>query len=269
MKALVYIVIIWSICFIQFSALPAGKIKKQNAVHFSEMVLIKGGKYTPLFENENTRGSEIVKPFYIDVHAVTNEQYLTFVMLNPEWRRSKVKRIFVDSNYLRRWKSDIELGDRVNPSAPVTNISWFAANAYCNWAGKRLPTVAEWEFAADEKNEKKLYGDKIILWYSTQTPKRINNVETTWENSKGVYDMFGLVQEWTYDFNDMNINGTAICGGAAADATDPADYTAFIRYGFRSNLKADYTLDNLGFRCAEELNAHNRILHDQDEASIK
>ena len=68
--------------------------------------------------------------------------------------------------------------------------------------------------------------------------------------------MFGLIREWTYDFSDMNINGTAICGAGSADATDLKNYPAFLRYGFRSGLKANSTLENLGFRCAKDFNKY-------------
>ena len=112
------------------------------------MVLVKGGYYTPLFRQKGNSEKEFVKPFYMDIHAVTNEQFLRFVKANPEWSRSKVKNIFADESYLKDWQSDFNPGKNVNPSAPVTYVSWFAAKAYSKWVGKRLPTLAEWEFVA-------------------------------------------------------------------------------------------------------------------------
>ena len=64
--------------------------------------------------------------------------------------------------------------------------------------------------------------------------------------------MFGLIREWTFDFNTTNINGTAICGGGSAGATDLTNYPAFLRYGFNSCLSANSDLGNLGFRCAKD-----------------
>ncbi len=79
-------------------------------------------------------------------------------------------------------------------------------------------------------------------------------------NGFGVRDLVGLVWEWTLDFaayattaesRDPNGKDSAqFCGGGAAGVADPTDYPAFMRYSMRASLKADYTADNLGFRCA-------------------
>lgn len=225
----------------------------------SAMVLIKEGSYTPLFKKAGEKSGQYVRAFYIDVHAVTNEQFLKFVKENPEWRRSKVSRIFADRNYLKDWQDDLILGDNVNPLSPVVNVSWFAANAFCDWVGKRLPTIAEWELVSSANflpGSKSIINtkDKLIKWYSRGLPGQLNSIMSTGRNKFGVYDMFGLIREWTYDFSDMNINGVAICGAGSADATDLKNYPAFLRYGFRSSLKASSTLSNLGFRCAKDIN---------------
>jgi len=72
--------------------------------------------------------------------------------------------------------------------------------------------------------------------------------------------LIGLVWEWTLDFDayataaesrDPNgKDGALVCGGAAAGATDPTDYPGFMRFSMRASLKANYTADNVGFRCA-------------------
>ena len=65
-------------------------------------------------------------------------------------------------------------------------------------------------------------------------------------------DLVGLVWEWTLDFDAYAIaaDGAFSCSGAAARAADPTDYPAFMRYSMRESLKANYSADNLGFRCA-------------------
>lgn len=189
------------------------------------MILITGGYYLPLFRVDGGAKNDFVKSFYLDSHPVTNGEYLEFVKANPQWRKSKVKRIFADANYLRRWKNNLELGKDVKADDPVNDVSWFAANAYCRWAGRRLPTVAEWEYA---------FGKNFI--------KLNNNLNVT-----------NTFYEWTFDFNHTNIQANSVCGGAGSSANDPTNYAAFLRFGFRNNLKANYCLDDLGFRCVSEL----------------
>lgn len=189
---------------------------------YPKMILMPGGYYLPLFKDGGGPNKEFVKTFLMDQRPITNAEYLEFVKANPEWRKSKVKRIFADENYLRKWKSDLEPGREINLNDAVTNVSWFAANAYCGWIGKRLPTVSEWEFAL-KKNESMF----------------------SHLNSESFY-------EWTFNFNDTNLEMQSACGGAGSSANDPRNYSAFLRYGFRNGLKANYSLDNLGFRCVND-----------------
>jgi sulfatase modifying factor 1 len=79
----------------------------------------------------------------------------------------------------------------------------------------------------------------------------------------GFFDLHGLVWEWTSDFNSAIVTGDArgdtgldrqlFCGAGSAGAKDTGNFPAFMRYGFRSSLKAPYTVHNLGFRCAKDL----------------
>lgn len=234
----------------------------------TKMVLISGGYYTPVYTKKD-EPKQKVNSFYMDVYAVTVEEYLSFVNSNPHWRKSYIKKLFADKSYLQNWKSDLEPGDEINLKSPVTNISWFAAKAYAEWKGKRLPTTAEWEYvasagvntpngAADEKNIK-----KVLQWYSENSTKQIAAVGSTEKNFWKVYDITGLIWEWTYDFNnalvtgesreDNTLNSELFCGSGSANAKDVRNYPAFMRYGFRSSLKANYTVHNLGFRCVKDV----------------
>lgn len=232
------------------------------------MAFIAGGYYSPLYGKEEDKKK--IEPFYMDKHAVTNREFLEFVTANPKWQRDNVKELFADKSYLSHWKNNLELGENVNPNSPVTNVSWFAAKAYAKWAGKRLPTVAEWEYAASASATKQYGGDdpetinKILEWYSKRSAARLPEVGSTDKNYWGVYDLFGLVWEWNFDFNtalvtgesrgDSNLEKNLFCGSGAANAKDVNNYPAFMRYGYRSSLKANYTVPNLGFRCAKDLN---------------
>jgi len=229
------------------------------------MVSIKGDSYIPLYGRDSMR--VIINDFYIDVYPVTNEEYLEFVKKYPKWQRSNVISLFADDNYLSRWESDTILGPNQSLKAPITTISWFAANDYCECQGKRLPTVDEWEYAAmaDEKlpdaRTLETYNDYILSWY--EKPKTFNNeIGSTFKNYWGVYDLHGLVWEWTSDFNSVLVSGESrkdvdndsnlFCGSAAIGATDLMNYAAFMRYAIRGSVKAKYTLRNLGFRCVKD-----------------
>src|SRR5680860_1445735 len=178
--------------------------------------------------------------------------------------KSKVKPLFADGSYMAYWDSDLSYGNQLSADAPVTAISWFAAKKYCECQGKRLPTIDEWEFAAmaDEKmadaRKKESYNQKILDWY--EAPKTFNNdIGSTFKNYWDIYDLHGLVWEWTMDFNSVLISGESrkdvdkdsnlFCGSAAVGASDMMNYAAFMRYAFRGSMKAKYSVKNLGFRC--------------------
>lgn len=229
------------------------------------MAKVKGGSYVPLYGVNDE--AVPVQAFFMDIYPVTNLDYLKFVEKHPEWKKSKVKSIFTDAAYLSTWESDTSFG-KLNPQAPVTNISWFAAKNYCECQGKRLATMDEWEFAAmasedlvDARKEEN-YNKYILKWY--ETPKTYDNsVGETYKNLWGIYDLQGLVWEWTLDFNTVFIGGESrkdtdfdtqlFCGSAAIGATDLKDYASFMRYAFRGSLKARFTVRNLGFRCVKDI----------------
>jgi formylglycine-generating enzyme len=233
------------------------------------MACISKGVFRPLFRSQTDLKEVPVKGFYLDVVPVTNEKFLEFVRANPRWQRSQVKRIFADESYLKNWAGDFELGTNVPSDAPVTFISWFAAKAFAQWQGKRLPTVAEWEVAAAasptlaDGTKDAAFQREILRWYSTSSPSVLPPVNAGPKNFWGVRDLHGLVWEWVSDFNSATVTGDArgdsgldrqlFCGAGAIGAKDTGDFPAFMRYGFRSSLKAAYTIHNLGFRCAKDL----------------
>ncbi len=232
----------------------------------SEMVSVKGGTYIPLYGRDSLQVT--IDDLLMDVYPVTNQEYLEFVKEYQNWKRSNVIALFADGNYLREWKSDSVLGENQSLSAPITNISWFAAKAYCECQDKRLPTIDEWEYVAmaDEQSPDarylETYNEYILSWY--EKPKTFNNeIGSTFKNYWNVYDLHGLVWEWTLDFNSVLISGESrkdvdndsnlFCGSAAIGATDLMNYAAFMRYAIRGSVKAKYTMKNLGFRCVKDI----------------
>ena len=233
------------------------------------MALVPAGEFKPLFRAANDAATVPVAAFFLDIHPVTNAEFLEFVRENSKWRRSQAKRLFADVDYLKLWAGDLELGPGADPRAPVTFVSWFAAKAYSTWKGKRLPTVAEWEYAArasttrlDGENDP-AFMNLVWAWYSSPTPETMPKVGEREANLFGVHDLHGLVWEWVADFNTAMVTGDArgdagldrqlFCGSGSEGAQDRSNFPAFMRYGFRSSLKASYTVHNLGFRCARSL----------------
>lgn len=228
------------------------------------MVIIPKGSYIPLYGNDSARVD--VDAFRIDVYPVTNQEFEVFLKEHPEWLKKNTVALFADENYLTQFDAGGTLKFSVNPSSPVTNVSWFAARAYCQCQGKRLPTMDEWEYvaradtASPDARNKDSYNQFILSWYETAKSYE-RPVGSTFKNYWGVYDMHGLVWEWTSDFNSVLITGESrtdaknsnsrFCGGASIGANDLRNYAAFMRYAFRGSLKGNYAMNNLGFRCAE------------------
>ena len=232
----------------------------------SAMVDIPGGIYQrPL---EKAGRLRTVAPYQLDVRQVTNAEFLAFVSVHPEWRRSRVNRLFADRAYLSHWAMDDRLGPAAPPDSPVVCVSWHAARAFLKAAGKRLPTVDEWEFAARADSQKAdashdpAFKATILDWYSKPTPALLPAAGSPAPNFYGVRGMHGLVWEWTRDFVSAMTSGEArsdgtqdaqlFCGGGGADPSQATEYANFMRIAFRSSLQGDFCLPGLGFRGAKD-----------------
>ncbi|MSU61029.1 MAG: formylglycine-generating enzyme family protein [Pedosphaera sp.] len=266
----VAVALLWALafpCLVQGQQRPAGKTPEG-------MVLVPAGRYTPLFRAEKDPKDFPVSAFFLDVLPVTNGDYLMFIRANPKWRRSTMKRLFADGDYLQSWAGDMEPGPKAANNAPVTHLSWFAAKAYCAWKGKRLPTTAEWEYAAaagltraDGENDPE-FVRQVRSWYATPAPETLPEVGRSRTNFFGVHDLHGLTWEWAADFNTAMVTGDArgdtglerqlFCGSGSEGAKDTGNFPAFMRYGFRSSLKASYTVHNLGFRGARSVDEQGK-----------
>ena len=231
------------------------------------MSTVPGGKYAPLFRGEKDAKEIAVASFQLDERPVTNGEFLAFVRENPQWQRSQVKRLFADERYLAHWAGDLDLG-KADAAQPVTQVSWFAAKTFAAWRGKRLPTTLEWEFAASagftnaDGAKDAEFQQAVARWYGTPSPASLPAAGSGRANVFGIRDLHGLVWEWTGDFNSAIVTGDArgdtglerqlFCGAGSLGARDAGNYAAFMRFGFRSSLRAGYTVASLGFRCARD-----------------
>ncbi len=233
------------------------------------MALIPDGNYEPQLRSKDEPEKISVQAFWLDSRPVTNAEFLEFVRTHPQWRRSKVSALFADRGYLAEWVGDLELGDEVAAAAPVVRVSWFAARAFAQAKGKRLPTTAEWERAAaagftqpDGASEVG-FSAYVLGWLSRPGTARLPAAGSGRPNVFGARDLHGLVWEWVDDFNtamttgesraDTGLERNLFCGAGAAGARNLTDYPAFMRAGLRSSVRANYCVPNLGFRCAQDL----------------
>ena len=176
------------------------------------MVLIPAGEFDmgsddpEAYNNEKPVHKVYVDAFYMDATQVTNHQFKAFLLENPQWQKWHVKSQFADKSYLELWNGNNYPNGEADH--PVTYVSWYAAMAYSEWAGKRLPTEAEWEYAARGGLKGKKYpnGDTITPNDANYYPHILDttSVGRYPANGYGVYDMAGNVEEWCLDEYDSD-----------------------------------------------------------------
>jgi formylglycine-generating enzyme required for sulfatase activity len=143
---------------------------------------------------------------------------------------------------------------------PVEQVSWSAAQAYCQAVGGRLPTEAEWEYAARAGSGQSRYGDiDRVAWHSGNSGSRTHEVARKEASAWGLYDMLGNVWEWTADWYGSYAPGSAV------DPTGPASgqYRALrggswggdpwvARVSVRDGVEPGSPGSDVGLRCVGE-----------------
>jgi formylglycine-generating enzyme required for sulfatase activity len=209
-----------------------------------------------------------VRPFALRATPVTVGEYLAFVTAHPEWRRGRAPSLFAEKRYLVDWRAPLEPGPAAPMSSPVVDVSWFAAKAYCETEGARLPTWLEWELAAaadETRTDARADRDwrrRILAWYEQPArtpPAPVGGAA----NAFGARDLHGLVWEWVEDFNALFIAGDSrtqgdpdrlkFCGAGAINIIDRDSYAVLMRIALLSSLNAADTTRSLGFRCVRPL----------------
>jgi formylglycine-generating enzyme required for sulfatase activity len=167
-----------------------------------------------LFEEMIPRHSVRVRSFFIDKYLVTNSQFKQFVDRYPDWQPGKMPSHLDNGNYLKHWVPDSFAADKKNH--PVVNVNWYAATAYCQAQGKRLPSEAEWEYAARGGLLSRLFpwGDEPatpkLANYSSGKLHTTSPVGSYPPNGYGIYDMAGSVWEFLADEWGKYPAGTAV-----------------------------------------------------------
>ena len=171
------------------------------------MVLIPAGEFQmgsndPEADNDEQPVHTVyIDAFFMDETEVTNLEYKKFVLANPRWGKDRIDRGFHNGNYLKLWNGNDYPGGKSNH--PVVYVSWYAAMAYAGWVGKRLPTEAEWEYAARGGLAGKKYpwGD-VVDSGKANYGRNVGDTTPVGRyppNGYGLYDMAGNVWEWCLD----------------------------------------------------------------------
>lgn len=232
----------------------------------ADYAALPGGAFRTALKYEDLKGSMRVAPFELMRTPVSNAQFLAFVKAHPQWRRDRIARVFAEDRYLSHWATAASLTGDVQGRQPVTQVSWFAASAYCESQGARLPTWTQWEYAAAADETRRdarkdpAWRERILSWYSRPSSKALPRAGLQTPNAYGVQDLHGLVWEWTDDFSSLLVSGdnrnqgdadnTKFCGAGALSMDDRENYAVLMRVAMLSSLEALDTTTNLGFRCA-------------------
>jgi len=245
----------------------SSETRSKSIPHGAEdMVLIPGGAFIMgSIENEpeGPIHSVTLEPFLLDETPVTNGNYASFVEATGYESAGR------GANG-ETWKTFATMGREHHPAILV---NWYDAMEYAGWAGKRLPTEAEWEMAARGRlsgmrfpwgNERATDAD--ANWnhtFSDGEAPPTSAVGCFPSNEFGLYDMVGNVWEWCSDWYQEDYYRSS----PAFDPKGPTDGTTKVRRGASWNVRRDFRLRcstrgamfpreahvNIGFRCARNV----------------
>ncbi len=311
--------------------------------HYGQMVLIPQGTFSMgARETRFARGDEFpvnqvtVDSFYMDIHPVTNAQFMEFVEAtgykttaeqSPDWEvlqqhlltdtTTPHDSLLVPASLVfippkgqasmgayeswwewvpgANWRHPAGPGSSIKnrDNYPVVHISWFDAQAYARWVGKRLPTEAEWEYAARGGNDNYIYpwgnervsAEKANYWqgefpnYDSGEDgfKGLAPVGSFASNDFGLYDMAGNVWEWTADWYHADYYLLMASGSRTKNPRGPASsydplkpeipqksirggsflcndsYSAGYRASARMKTSPNFGMQHLGFRLVKDL----------------
>ncbi|WP_188454921.1 formylglycine-generating enzyme family protein [Virgibacillus oceani] len=284
---------------------------KENMVYLDGGEFVMGTDEADGFpsDGEGPARKVAVSPFFIDKYAVTNEQFAKFItdtgyvteaeqfgwsFVFYSFLTDKVRKANPQTAQQTPWWVAVKgaiwkypegpgsaIDDRMDH--PVVHISWNDAKAYCEWSGKRLPTEAEWEYAARGGLDEKIFpwGNELIvdgkhqcnIWqgeFPTKNTKRDGYFGTCpadhyEQNGYGLYNMAGNVWEWCADWFDPSFHKNSLTNNPTGPATGQSksirggsylchkSYCNRYRVAARSSNTPDSSTGNMGFRCVMDV----------------
>jgi formylglycine-generating enzyme required for sulfatase activity len=260
------------------------------------MVCVPAGEF--LMGSVNDKAADVdeepqhrvnLSAYWIDMYEVTNGKFGSFITstgYQTEAERAGGGDIWIDALDTTQpsfdsgayWKNPLGDGSGIDSNHPVTQVSWYDAKAYCEWAGKRLPSEAEWEKAARGTDGRRYpWGS----WDGTLANHADSSTHFSWSESDNdgyqytspvgafsggaspyyALDMTGNVWEWTADWYDANyyksrpnpdINPTGPASGTyrVSRGGSWAYVSWMVRPAIRYGYDPFYHRSDIGFRCA-------------------
>ena len=206
-------------------------------------------------ENERPARITNVDAFWLAEAEVTNAQYAQFLSAQPTVDE---KWIDLESMKCRVQKSDEGKFSSDAPDLPVVMVSFYGAQAYCDWLTEetkqthRLPFEVEWEKAARGPNSNiYAYGNIYQQSLANQESGKLKEVKSYQPNAYGLYDMTGNVFEWMAD--QIEPNGDALFDQSLRGGSFVLD-GMYLRNSFRMRQHRSVMTDDIGFRVAKEPN---------------
>ncbi|TXI42322.1 MAG: serine/threonine protein kinase [Nitrosomonas sp.] len=233
----------------------------------TEMVIIPAGTYwqgsSDGKRDEMPRHRVTLRSYGIDAQPVTNEQFVRFLSVmggeKDAYHRDLIR--LRDSRIKRAGgRLNIESGYHKHP---VVGVTWYGAAAYAKWVGRRLPTEAEWEIAANGAGAEWPYptGENIDKSLANYFSADTTPVGAHPANALGLYDLAGNIYEWCYDWYDYNYYEKALQEPDNPEGPAQGVYRV-LRGGCWKSLKEDLRCSRrhrnnpgtvnstYGFRCA-------------------
>lgn len=229
-------------------------------------------KHPDIIAAETPRHLVTLSPFYLDRYEVTNVRFRKFLRRLPQWTSAQIPKKYNNGNYLKDWSGTNFPKGKAN--FPVINVSWFVAVAYCRFVGKRLPTEAEWEFAARGGLVDRSFpwGDEPVdssrANYGGSKINKTVAVSSYPANGYGLFDMAGnvweyMADEWQPYPSGAQTNPVTGVSRFADDSFLKVTTRRVIRGGswggsplnlrvtYRDSHPPDGARDFVGFRCAK------------------
>jgi len=242
------------------------RLYEDNWIHIAGGTFLMGAQktrkakpaYDPeAYDDEGTVREVTVEPFQIGRYPVTVQEFTEFVEDGNGYRKVTGEN---EPQQPYDWDDQLQY-----PNRPVVNVNWFAADGWCKWMtakkGRthRLPTEAEWEFAARGTEGRKypwgnLSPDTSRANYNNDNEASIGGptpvgLYPKGATPEGIDDMAGNVREWTADWYDDKHKERVVRGGCWIYDS------AYLRAAFRDRIGPERRVDSAGFRCVREASA--------------